>query len=85
MPQAKDINRPKAARKRQRKQTAINNNPSKSLETVFSIAICRQSGDKWKSKILFLAIFTGVLDCRLSGVFNQENDRLSGVFKQEND
>ena len=29
---------------------------------MFSIAICRQSGDKWKSKILFL----GVLDLRSS-------------------
>ena len=27
------------------------------LETEFSIAICRQSGDKWQSKALFLAIF----------------------------
>ena len=26
------------------------------LETVFSIANCRQSGDKWQSKALFLAI-----------------------------
>ena len=29
----------------------------KSLETVFSIAICCQSDDKWQSKSLFLAIF----------------------------
>ena len=29
----------------------------KSLETVFSIAICRQSGDKCQSKTLFLTIF----------------------------
>ena len=28
----------------------------KSSETEFSIAICRQSGDKWQSKTLFLAI-----------------------------
>ena len=27
------------------------------LETVFSIAICRHSGDKWQSKTLFLTIF----------------------------
>ena len=33
-----------------------------SLETVFLIAICRQSGDKWQSKTLFLTIF----DLRLS-------------------
>ena len=29
----------------------------KSLEVVFSIAICRQSGDKYQSKTLFLMIF----------------------------
>ena len=28
-----------------------------SVETVFSIAICRQPGDKWQLKTLFLAIF----------------------------
>ena len=40
---------------------------SKIVKTEFSIAICRQTGDKWRSKMLFLAIF-GVFDCRLSGV-----------------
>ena len=29
----------------------------KSLETEFSIPICRPAGDKWQSKTLFLAIF----------------------------
>ena len=29
----------------------------KSIETVFLIAICRQCGDKWQSKTLFLMIF----------------------------
>ena len=29
----------------------------KSLETEYSIAICRLTGDKWQSKTLFLAIF----------------------------
>ena len=29
----------------------------KSLETVFSIAFCRPTGDKWPSKTLFLTIF----------------------------
>ena len=29
----------------------------KSFETEFLIAICRQSGDKWRWKILFLVIF----------------------------
>ena len=47
----------------------------KSLETEFSIAICRPTGDKWQSKTLFLAIFDrcssivkGFFDCRLSSV-----------------
>ena len=38
------------------------NTVHKSLETVFSTAICRKSGDKWQSKTLFLAI----LDLHLS-------------------
>ena len=33
------------------------NADQKSIETVFSIAICRQSGDEWQSKTLFLTIF----------------------------
>ena len=33
------------------------NADQKSLETWFSIAICRQLGDKWQSKSLFLTIF----------------------------
>ena len=46
----------------------------RSLETLFSIAICRQSGDKRQSKALFLAISTFVdsinaVDCLLSEVF----------------
>ena len=41
----------------------------KSLETVFSIAICRQSGDKWQSKTLFLTTFVDSINvCRLPGV-----------------
>ena len=47
----------------------------KLLGTEFLIAICCQSGDKGKSKTLFLAIFdpcwsivTSVFDCHLSGV-----------------
>ena len=47
----------------------------KSLETEFSIAICRPTGDKWQSKTLLLAIFDqcssivkSVFDCRLPGV-----------------
>ena len=33
------------------------NADQKSIETVFSIAICRQWGVKWQSKTLFLLIF----------------------------
>ena len=36
---------------------AIDEHGSKSLERVFLNAICRQSGDKWQSKTLFLTIF----------------------------
>ena len=35
----------------------IDERRSNLLEKVFSIAICRQLGDKWQSKTLFLAIF----------------------------
>ena len=48
----------------------------KSLETEFSIAICRPAGDKWQSKTLFLAIF----DPRLSIVMSVFNCRLPGVY-----
>ena len=48
----------------------------KSIETVFSIDICRPTGDKWQSKTLFLSIFDQrllvvdyVFPCRLPGVF----------------
>ena len=47
----------------------------KSLETEFSIAICRHTGDKWPMKTLFLSIFFSrssivhsVFDSRLPGV-----------------
>ena len=47
----------------------------KSLETEFSIAICRPTGDKCQSKSLFLSIFDpsssivkNALDCRLPSV-----------------
>ena len=43
--------------------------------SVFSIAICRPTGDKWQSKTLFLSIFDphsstvdNIFDCRLPGV-----------------
>ena len=41
-------------------EIALNNRRTrikKLLEAVFLIAICRQSGDKWQSKTLFLTIF----------------------------
>ena len=41
-------------RKRSLQSTNVDH---KSLETMFSIAICRQSDDKWQSKTLFLSIF----------------------------
>ena len=41
-------------RKRSFKST---NADQKSLETVFLIAVCRQSGDKWQSKTRFLTTF----------------------------
>ena len=34
----------------------IDERGSKSLETLFLIAICRHLGDKWQSKTLFLTI-----------------------------
>ena len=47
----------------------------KSLETEFSISICRHTGDKWQSKTVFLLIFDPrlwivdrVFDCHLSDV-----------------
>ena len=46
-------------RKRYQQST---NADQKSIETVFWIAICRQWGDKWQSKTLFLLI----LDLRSS-------------------
>ena len=41
-------------RKRYQQST---NADQKSIEIVFSIAICRQWGDKWQSKTLFLLNF----------------------------
>ena len=53
----------------------LRNVDQKSIETVFSIAICRPTGDKWQSKTLFITIFDvhssivdSVFDCRLSRV-----------------
>ena len=59
--------------RRQLKMPILSTNlDKKSLETEFSIAICRPTGDKWQSKTLFLEIFDpclsivqSVFDCRL--------------------
>ena len=40
----------------------IDGRDRKSLEAAYLFAMCRQSGDKWQSKTLFLTIF----DLRLS-------------------
>ena len=62
--------------RRQSKTPILSRNvDQKSIETEFSIAICRHTGDKWQSKTLFLSIFDprssivdSVFDCRLPGV-----------------
>ena len=65
--------------RRQSKTPILSRNvDQKSIETVFLIAICRQTGDKWESKTLFLSIF----DLRLSIVDNVFDCRLHGVTPQ---
>ena len=62
--------------RRQSKTLILTTNvDQKSLETEFSIAFCRPTGDKWQWKTLFLAIFDSrssivknVVDCRLSNM-----------------
>ena len=56
---------------RKRNQQSMNAD-QKSIKTVFSLAICRLTGDKWQTKTLFQLIFLslflhsiGVFDCRL--------------------
>ena len=55
-----------------------------SIETVFSIAICRQCGDKWQTKTLFLAIFLSMFLDSI-GVFDLPPTRcnysLSGNYR----
>ena len=46
-----------ANRRQSKTLLTINERGSKSLETVFSIAICNKSGDKWQSKKLFFGSF----------------------------
>ena len=62
--------------RRQSKMLILSMNADqKLLETVFVIAICYLTGDKWQSKTLFLlifyphsSIFKSIFDCRLQGV-----------------
>ena len=64
--------------RRQSKTPILSRNvDQKSLETEFSIDLCRHAGDKKQSKTLFLAIFDlcssivkSVFDCRLPGVMS---------------
>ena len=64
--------------RRQLKTLILSTNVDKKLlETEFLIAICRQTGNKWQSKTLFLAVFDpcllivkSVLDCQLPGVIH---------------
>ena len=61
---------------RQSKTPILSRNvDKKSIETVFSIVICRHTGDKWQSKTLFLSIF----DPRSSIVESVFDSRLPGV------
>ena len=62
----------------------------KSLETVFSIAICRHTGDKWQSKTPFLSIFgacwqivDSVFDCRLPVVSMASVERMDILINVE--
>ena len=54
----------------------LRNVDQKSLETEFSIPICRHTGDKWQSKTLFPSIFDpcssnvdSIFDCCLPCAF----------------
>ena len=74
--------------RRQSKTPKLSRNADqKSIETVFSIVICRHIGDKWQSKTLFPSIFDprssiadSVFDCRLPGVCLPHPDPYS-VFR----
>ena len=62
-------------RRQSKKLSTIDERGSKIDRNSFSIAICRQCGDKWQSKTLFLTIFDlrssivlAFFDCRLPGV-----------------
>ena len=61
------------------------NADQKSLETVFSIAICRQSGDKWQSKVPFHTFLIHrssiVLAFSIAACHDADHDRV--VIKKE--
>ena len=71
--------------RRQSKTLTLSRNVYQKLtETVFSIAICRPTGDKWQSKTLFISIcdprssiFDYVFDCRLTGVRMRKNKNVT--------
>ena len=52
----------------------------KTLETVFLIAVCRQSGDKWQSKLVYSDFLSksvnsiNIFDCRLSSVDSSKSE-----------
>ena len=67
----------------------LRNLHQKSIETVFWIAICRPTGNKWQSKTLFPSIFDlrwsivdYVFDCRLPGVVLDSDHQLEDSFKK---
>ena len=59
------------------------NTDQKSLETVFSIAICRQFGDKWQLKTQLLTIFYLCLSIVLTFLI-VANPCLDLLFEQQN-
>ena len=77
--------------RRQLKTLILSTNvDQKSLETEFSIAICRPTGDNWQSKTLFLAIcdklqsktlFLAIFDPRSSIVKSVFDCRISCVHR----
>ena len=77
--------------RRQSKTPILSKNvDQKSRKTVFSIAICCHTGDKWELKTLFLWIFDPrspivdkVFDCRLPGVEPLEQDNGQESWKKE--
>ena len=76
--------------KRQSKAFIISTNlDQKSLESQFSIAICRQLGDKWQWKTLFLATFDphslivkSRFDCHLSSVLFPQTKHMLWLLKR---